>query len=54
MAYTIDYGDEVDFDGTLTPPVALAESTVADVERVIVLPEEPSVATITKLVEFGK
>lgn len=54
MAHIIDYADEVDFDGTITPPTALSISTVADIERVIILSGEPSASAINKLVELGK
>lgn len=49
METVIDYGDEVDFDGDLTPPVALTESTVADVRRVVIYTGEMSVSKIEKL-----
>jgi hypothetical protein len=54
MATIIDYGDEVDFDGTLTPPVALSSNSIGSVQRVFTLSDDPSASQITKLVELGK
>lgn len=45
----IDYGGEVDLTGTLTPPVALTESAVADVRRVIIYTSILSNSKIEKL-----
>lgn len=45
------FGPWVHFDGTLTPPVALTESTVADVRRVIIYTGILSNSKIEKLME---
>lgn len=49
MEMVIDYGGEVDLTGTFSPPVALAESTVADVRRVVIYTGEMSTSKIKKL-----
>lgn len=49
MEMVIDYGGEVDLTGTLTPPVALTESAVADVRRVIIYTSILSNSKIEKL-----